>query len=166
MTAFEQGLKIRLALSSDAAAMCAVLNPLIEAGGTTANETPWSEDQMRGMIEGFGPRDFAFVAERGGRIIGFQYVEAHPALDPGTGDIASFVDIGEGRGGVGRALAARTLAEARTRGWRKLFAYIRADNTGGLAYYEHIGFRTIRTDPAVPLKNGTPVDRVAKLLSL
>lgn len=156
----------RPACPTDAPAMCAILNPLIEAGGTTANETPWSEDQMRGMIEGFGPRDFAFVAERDGRIIGFQYVEAHPALDPDTGDIASFVDIGEGRGGVGRALAARTLAEARSRGWRRLFAYIRADNAGGLAYYESVGFRTIRTDPAIPLKDGTLVTRVAKLLSL
>lgn len=166
MTASEQGLKIRLAVPIDSPAMCAVLNPLIEAGGTTANETPWSKDQMRGMIEGFGPRDFAFVAERDGRVVGFQYVEAHPDLDSDTGDIASFVAIGEGRGGVGSALAARTLAEARARGWRRLFAYIRSDNAGGLAYYERIGFRTIRTDPAVPLKDGTLVARVAKLLLL
>lgn len=156
----------RLATPADAAAICAVINPLIERGGTTANETPWTEDYVRDMLTGFGSRDFCHVAEDAERVLGFQYVEAHPDLDPDTGDIASFAAIDAAGRGVGKALAAATIAEAKRRGWAKLFAYIRADNTGGLAYYESIGFRTEWVDEKRPLKSGALIDRVAKLRSL
>ena len=150
----------------DAPALCAVINPIIEKAGTTAYEEPCDPTYFEAMIAGFGPRDFLHVAEAQGRIVGFQICERHPELPDDTGDIASFVALDMVGTGVGQMLAAKTLAEARARGWRKLFAYIRGDNTGGLAYYDRIGFRTIRTDPGVPLKDGTPVDRVAKRLSL
>ncbi|MEL6792028.1 MAG: GNAT family N-acetyltransferase [Pseudomonadota bacterium] len=159
-------MKTRLVTPEDAAAICAVINPLIERGGTTANETPWTADYVTEMLDDFGPRDFMHVAEEEGRIVGFQYVEIHPDLDEDTGDIASFAAIDAAGRGVGKALAAATFAEAKRRGWAKLFAYIRADNTGGLAYYESIGFRTVWIDEKRPLKSGALVDRVAKLKSL
>ena len=157
---------IRLAKLTDAPALCAVINPLVERGGTTANETPWTVAYAEDILNSFGPRDFCHVAEEDGRVIGFQYVETHPDLDEDTGDIASFAAIDAAGRGVGKALAAATCAEAKARGWAKLFAYIRADNTGGLAYYESIGFRTIYVDEKRPLKSGTLVDRIAKLKSL
>ncbi|MEL7464083.1 MAG: GNAT family N-acetyltransferase [Pseudomonadota bacterium] len=159
-------MNIRPAVVEDAAAICAVINPLIERGGTTANETPWTESQVRDMLAGFGPRDFMHVAEDADGVLGFQYVEAHPDLDEDTGDIASFAAIDAAGRGVGKAMAAATFAEAKRRGWTRLFAYIRADNTGGLAYYQSIGFRTIRVDEAQPLKSGAVVDRVAKVRAL
>lgn len=156
---------IRLATLADAPGICAVINPLIERGGTTANETPWTVAHAEEILNSFGPRDFCHVAEDGGRIIGFQYVETHPDLDDDTGDVASFAAIDAAGRGVGKALAAATFAEAKVRGWAKLFAYIRADNTGGLAYYESIGFRTVLIDEKRPLKSGALVDRVGKLKS-
>lgn len=160
------GVLIRSAIMSDAPAICDVINPLIERGGTTANETPWTVAYAEKLLSGFGPRDFCFVAVAADRIVGFQYVEAHPDIDDDTGDIASFAAMDSAGKGVGKALAAATFTEAKMRGWAKLHAYIRADNAGGLAYYESIGFRTVRVDENRPLGNGTRVDRIAKLKSL
>ena len=157
---------VRLAVPADAASLCSILNPLIERGGTTANETVWPVEKMRRMLDGFGPRDFCHAAEAEGRVVGFQYVEAHPDLDPDTGDVATFVAAEAAGRGVGRALASASFREAKSRGWLRLHAYIRADNAGGLSYYNRIGFRTARVDEARPLRDGTPVDRVAKLLTL
>lgn len=157
---------IRHARPEDAEAMCAVINPIIARGGTTAHEAPWSPERMRELTENLEPGAFTLVAEAAGRVVGYQYVEPHPELDEDTGDIASFVAIDAAGMGVGRALAAATFAEARKNGLKRLHAYIRADNAGGLAYYESIGFRTIRVDAGVPLKNGTRVDRVAKIAEL
>jgi hypothetical protein len=39
---------------------------------------------------------------------------------------------------------------------------IRADNIGGNAFYDRIGFVYHRVQRAVPLKDGTPVDRINK----
>jgi hypothetical protein len=41
-------------------------------------------------------------------------------------------------------------------------ATIRADNTGGLAYYAKMGFETYGITKDVPLLDGTPVDRINK----
>ena len=157
---------VRHVTRADAAALCDVINPIIAKGGTTAHEDPHDTAYFEAKIDALGPRDFFHVAEADGRIVGMQYVQSHPDIDPDTGDIASFVSLDAAGTGVGKALAAATFREAKARGWRELHAYIRADNTGGLAYYESIGFETIRVDENRPLKSGTRVDRIAKLKSL
>lgn len=159
-------LTIRPARREDASALAAILNPIIARGGTTAYEEPVTGAYFEAIIDGLDPREIFNVAEAEGRIVGFQQVEAHEGLAEDVGDVATFVAIDAARGGIGGALAARTVAEARAKGWRALHACIRADNAGGLAFYERIGFRTDRIDPAVPLKDGTPVDRVRKLMKL
>lgn len=64
--------------------------------------------------------------------------------------------------GVGTTLFAATLAAAEERNIEVINATIRADNTGGLAYYEKMGFRTYNMLEKVPLNDGTPVDRIQK----
>lgn len=161
-----EAVSIRLARPSDAAAMAALINPIIAKGGTTALEEPLDALHFERRIAGFPARDFAHVALDGDRLVGFQFVEAHQDLPDDMGDIATFVALGAARRGVGRALCAATFAEAKARGWRAVFAYIRADNAGGLAFYEKIGLRTDRIDEAVPLKTGAPVDRIGKVKAL
>ena len=157
---------VRHVSRADASALCDVINPIIEKGGTTAHEDPHDAAYFETKIGALGPRDFFHVAEAGGRVVGMQYVQSHPDIDPDTGDIASFVALDAAGMGVGKALAEATFAEAKRRGWTSLFAYIRGDNEGGLAYYESIGFRTVKVDEKRPLKDGTLVDRIAKLKSL
>jgi ribosomal protein S18 acetylase RimI-like enzyme len=64
--------------------------------------------------------------------------------------------------GVGTALFAASRTLAADLGVVAINATIRADNRGGLAYYEKMGFRTYRTLEAVKLQDGRAVDRILK----
>lgn len=157
-------IEVRPARAEDAAGLCELLNAIIRIGGTTALEEPMD---VHGFREYFidGPRALAcFVAvERdGGQRLGFQALDRHPELPPDWADIATFARAQPKVPGVGTALFAATRARARALGLRAINATIRADNAGGLAYYTKMGFEDYRVDPAVPLRDGTPVDRLFK----
>ena len=131
--------------------MCDVLNPLIEAGGTTALRTPFTADRM---TEVYVLRDALIscsVADQDGRILGFQSLEwsapKHDPLPEGWGVIATFARIDGNKRGVGRALFARTLEEARKAGVPTIDATIRHENTGGQIYYGKMGFQDWTSGP-------------------
>ncbi|SFI11074.1 GNAT family N-acetyltransferase [Albimonas pacifica] len=154
---------VRRATPEDAPAMAAILNALIRIGGTTAYEDPLDAAYLAGKT-----RDpaFAHVAlDPAGAVIGFQWIEPDDA-DPDLAIIASFVAPGTAQRGVGSALFPHTRAEAVRRGYREIDATIRADNAGGLAYYARQGFVDVAVAPGVPLKDGTPVDRISRRLAL
>jgi GNAT superfamily N-acetyltransferase len=88
------------------------------------------------------------------------------ALPPGWAAIASFVKVGLTGQGIGRSLFAATTAAARAAGITTIDATIRADNRSGLTFYSALGFRDYAAIPAVPLRNGTPVDRIRKRFDL
>ena len=83
-----------------------------------------------------------------------------------AGDYTHFVAPGTAQRGVGSALFPHTRAEAARRGYREIDATIRADNAGGLAYYARQGFVDVAVHAGVPLKDGTPVDRISRRLAL
>ena len=157
---------IRPATHADAPALATILNPIIERGGTTAYEDPVDEAYFQSMIAGLGPHDTLFVAEVDGRVVGYQLLEASPKLPEGIASIASFVAIDTAAKGIGQAMAATTIRAAKAAGWTEIDATIRADNAAGLAYYSRVGFADHQVFRSVPLKDGTPVDRIAKRLSL
>ena len=153
---------IRPAAPSDAAELAELLNAIIVRGGTTAFETPFSPG---GLSEAYltGPTAHCcFVAEADGRIAGFQTLGTQPFLPAHIGDIATFTRLGSTQGGVGSALFAATTTRARELGLTAINATIRADNSGGLTFYTRMGFIDHEIVRGVPLKNGTPVDRIRK----
>ncbi len=159
---------IRPGRPADAAPLTRLLNEIIAAGGTTAMEEPLTQD---GFADYFltGPEVFCCqVAEDAatGEPLGFQAVCRYPDLPPGWGDIATFVRRAPRLPGIGTALFPHTVAAAKACALVAINAAIRADNVGGLAYYEKIGFRTYRTLAGVPLGDGTPVDRILKRYDL
>jgi len=85
-----------------------------------------------------------FLAETAaGEIVGFQSVDqwtkVFHSMDH-VGQLGTFV-VREWRGrGVGRELAAHTLAFARGVGYEKLVIYVRASNQGAQAFYAGLGF--------------------------
>lgn len=143
--------------------LAAMLNEIIELGGTTAFQEEFSDDAF---VDGFiaaGTCICCFVAvDRQGAPAGFQALTRHPALPRDWGDIATFVRVGATGQGVGSALFARTARFAGTQALAAINATIRADNIGGLRYYDRMGFETFRIDHAVPLADGTLVDRISK----
>lgn len=156
---------IRPARPDDAAEMAALLNEIIAIGGTTAYEDPFDEAAMRESYVTAPSLICCTVAESDGVILGFQGLFRPLPDDPLPADwasIATFARIGRAGGGVGRALFTETLRLARANGVATIDATIRADNASGLGFYSRMGFRDYGRLIGVPLKDGTPVDRVRK----
>ncbi|MEP5761058.1 MAG: GNAT family N-acetyltransferase, partial [Litoreibacter sp.] len=58
-----------------------------------------------------------------------------------------------------------TKIKARGQGVSVINAKIRADNAPGLAYYTKMGFLDHDVKRGIPLKDGTPIDRIIKLFT-
>jgi L-amino acid N-acyltransferase YncA len=157
---------IREATAGDGAQMCALLNEIIEIGGTTAAEEVLSLATFHAHYfenEGFV---CLFVAELDGEILGFQKLNQLDGVSKDIGDIATFSRVNNKVKGVGRALFERTKGAARDAGFSQINARIRADNVPGMGYYAAIGFTPFDVVKGVPLKDGTPVDRMLKRFEL
>lgn len=156
-------IKIRRATSQDAAALCEILNEIIAIGGTTALETPYTASQLNEEFISGPDCIFCMIAETAdGTALGFQTLLRDSALPDGWGDIGTFTRRAARVPGVGTALFQHTNKAARELGISTINATIRADNYSGIPFYEKMGFATYKIAKAVPLKDGTPVDRVSK----
>lgn len=142
--------------------MAGVLNAIIAIGGTTAHERPKGAGQVCTDYIA-GPDVLScFVAEDGGRLLGWQSV----GLWKGDPHIGTFVQPGLQARGIGAALFAATRAALVKAGTRHIIAHIRADNVPGLAYYARIGFSDIGADPDFALSDGRKVGRIHRRLDL
>ena len=159
---------VRPTTDADIPALTALINRIIAIGGTTAYEDPFSEAELAAKLlkdarlvcchTAFDPTD--------GAPAGYQVLKTHPELAAGWGDIATFARAEPKLPGVGTALFAATAAFAREHGITAINATIRADNAAGLAHYAKMGFEDYAVTEAVPLRDGTPVDRISKRLTL
>ena len=161
---------IRPANVTDAADMVAVLNPIIAAGGTTAHQRPFDEARMRDQYIAPSDNVSCMVAELDGTVIGFQSLvwpdEDDDLFTQRWAFIASFVASEAAGKGVGQKLFAATKEAATAAGVRTIDATIRADNVPGLKYYTGLGFADYDRRVAVPLRDGTVVDRIRKRYDL
>ncbi len=157
---------IRPATRPDAPEMQAIQNAIIRIGGTTAYEEPQSPEVFaHGYLT--GPDALScHLAEKDGRVIGFQVLGWNADLPDGWADIGTFVDPAVQRSGAGAALFAASVTVARARGITTLNATIRVDNVPGLGYYARRGFVDYDADPEYRLSNGTRVGRVHKRFDL
>lgn len=139
-------MRIRRAEPADAAAMDAVLTPILEGWGSTRPRG--AAVVLRHYIA--HPVSLAcHVAEDGERVVGFQSLKRAAPGNPydlpvGWGIIGTYVTAGAAGTGVGRALFAASLEAALAAGLDRIDATIGATNAEGLAYYEAMGFRTWR----------------------
>ncbi len=158
-------LTVRDVCPEDAPELAELLNAIIARGGTTAFEVPFTADTLRDEYL-IGPHMISCVVavdEATGRLEGFQLLgDFGDPRAAGTGDIGTFVRVDGKQRGVGSALFAATCANARAAGVTTISAQIRADNSGGLTFYGKQGFVDHDVAPAVPLADGTPVDRIYK----
>ncbi len=150
-------LTTRPATPADAPAMCDLLNAIIAAGGTTAHKTPFDSDRMINHYIDSPRRLSCTVALEAAELMGFQSLAyADPTWQgPGKlpedwGIIASFVRMGQQGKGIGGKLFTATKAAAIAAGLRHIDATIRKENTGGIIYYERMGFVDyVETDQTV-----------------
>jgi very-short-patch-repair endonuclease/L-amino acid N-acyltransferase YncA len=160
-------LTVRPVGADDAAELADLLNAVIAAGGTTALQEPFTPEALDAAYL-TGPNvHCCFVAEdEDGTLLGFQTLGRYPGLPEDVGDIATFARVGGTQRGIGSALFAATAQRAAELGLSAINATIRGDNTGGLTFYAKQGFADHAVTPGVPLKDGTPVDRVHKRFAL
>lgn len=145
--------------------MADILNEIIAEGGTTALTVPVSPDDFAEWIS--HDRSAWHVAEtENGRVVGFQWIEPSGELPPDAAEIATFARTGQTGLGIGSALFHATKTAARDLGYTWIRANIRADNVGGLAYYQSRGFEDYGRIEGYVMENGQTVDKVLKRFEL
>ncbi|WP_298840899.1 GNAT family N-acetyltransferase [uncultured Roseobacter sp.] len=154
---------VRRAGDMDARDMADLLNAIIRKGGTTAFTNEVTADTLRGWFRQAPDRSAWHLAEdQDGGVLGFQSIEPHRDLPPEACDIATFVKVGQTGLGIGSRLFEASRSAARDFGYSWINATIRADNAGGLAYYQSRGFETYAQHKDQALANGMVVDKVSK----
>ncbi|WP_136636069.1 GNAT family N-acetyltransferase [Pseudooceanicola onchidii] len=156
---------IRRAGALDGAAMAELLNEIIRAGGTTAITQEVKRDDLTARFD--TPKSVWNLAEdETGVLLGFQYVTPL-ASEPGlVAEIATFARVGQTGLGIGSKLFEATKADCIAIGYDWIRANIRADNTGGLAYYQSRGFEDYGRIEGYRMDNGQVVDKVLKRYDL
>lgn len=133
---------IRNAKPDDAAEIERILLGIIDHGGLTALTKDKIASAVCSKIPDYVAKGVFIVAQTD-RLIGFQYMNPYPGASAHVGDIATFAEIGLRKTGIGRAMFEETKRQAREKGFRKITARIRGDNTDGRAYYPKMGFREV-----------------------
>lgn len=135
----------RTALASDAKSITEIVNPIIESGRYVILDSAFSVSDQSFFIQYFPVNGVFLVAEDhdSKTVLGYQTVEPYAsysrALDH-VGIITTYVDEKHHRQGIATSLFASTLDIARSRGFEKLVAQVRADNEVALHTYLKHGF--------------------------
>jgi phosphinothricin acetyltransferase len=140
----------------DVPAMTAVYRHYVENSTATFDTSPPSETAM--ASQKFGPMVEAghplLVAERDGRLLGYAYASVYrprPAYRFTCEDTVYCAPDALGQG-VGTALLARVIDEARAFGFRQMIGVITAESEGSIRLHERLGFRVVGTYEAVGFK--------------
>lgn len=159
-------LTVRPAVAFDARQMADLLNEIIRVGGTTAITRELTAEDMKDRMAR-SIRSAWHVAETpDGDIVGFQWIDQIDSLPPEAASIATFARVGRTGLGIGSALFRATEQAARDLGYIWINADIRADNEGGLIYYQSRGFEDYARKTGIRLDDGTVVDKVLKRYDL
>lgn len=144
-----------------------ILNAIVSAGGTTALTNELSRDELGGWLLADPDKAAWQVVETdAGEILGFQWIGPFGELPPEACEIGTYVKTGQTGLGIGSKLFDATKAAARTMGYDWIRAIIRADNSGGLAYYQSRGFEDYAVLKGVRLDDGSYVDKRCKRFDL
>ena len=158
---------VRPAISLDASSMADLLNAIIKVGGTTAITTQVSgKDLAEWMAKNDGRTAWHVAVNETEQVVGFQWIAPHPNLPAEACDIATLVQIGQTGLGIGSKLFEATRQAAKAMGYTWINANIRADNEGGLIYYQSRGFAEYGRIENYTLDNGQTVSKILKRYDL
>lgn len=144
-----------------------LLNEIIAIGGSTALITPLSREEISGWLLGDPECSTWHVAmDAEGQVLGFQWIGPFGNLPPEACEIGTFVKAGRMGLGIGSKLFEATKTAAYALGYTWINAEIRADNEGGLAYYQSRGFEDYGRKDGVVLEDGSEVTKVLKRYNL
>ena len=152
---------------SDFDALADILNPLIDDGSSTAISSNVTGRLLADWrAKGGENAHWTVAVENGLRCVGFQWIQAKADLPKDVADIATFIQMGEAKRGIGGLLFKQTLGAAKALGYKAINANIRADNVSGLGYYAKLGFEDHAYIKDMELNDGRIVDKVIKRYAL
>ncbi|WP_299684639.1 GNAT family N-acetyltransferase [uncultured Tateyamaria sp.] len=161
-------INVRPAIALDAASMARLLNDIISEGGTTAITKPVTSDDIQERMDADDSKTAWHVAVNDAEeVVGFQWIApGGDYLPDDAAEIATFVQIGQTGLGIGSKLFNATRQAAKAFGYRWINANIRADNEGGLIYYQSRGFQDYGRIEDYVMDNGETVDKILKRYDL
>jgi len=138
---------IREASHTDRDAVWSIFNAVVADGDTYAFDPDTSREEA--LAYWFQPGAHTYVAEDAGRIVGTYVLKANQVGLGSHVANAGFMVAAESRGaGVGRAMGAHCLAEARRLGFRAMqFNFVVSTNQTAIRLWERLGFRVVGTLP-------------------
>ena len=135
---------IRRATAADAPGIVAIVKAIVAEHVYSAIDRPFTVEGELAYLQSLSEREGIFVAETAARrMVGFQSIDQWTKLFHSmdhVGQLGTFVSSKWRGRGVGRQLAVHTLAFARSAGYEKLVVFVRASNTGAVAFYAALGF--------------------------
>jgi len=134
---------IRPATQADAAAIWAIIEPVIRAGETYTLDRDMSENDA--LAYWFGADKETFVAEEGGVVLGTYYLRANQAGGGNHVCNAGYMTGAAATGrGVARAMCLHSLDHARARGFRAMqFNFVVSSNVRAVGLWQSLGFEVV-----------------------
>ena len=134
---------IRPATQADAAAVWAIIEPVIRAGETYALDRDMRERDA--LAYWFGAGKEVFVAEAGGTILGTYYLRANQAGGGAHVCNAGYMTSAAATGrGVARAMGLHSIDHAKARGFRAMqFNFVVGTNVRAIGLWRSLGFEVV-----------------------
>lgn len=136
-------MQIRRATMNDAAAIAAIVMPVIRAGETYTLDREMREADA--LAYWLSPEKETFVAEADGAILGTYYIKANQAGGGAHVCNCGYMTASAAAGrGVARAMCAHSLAHAKALGYRAMqFNFVVSTNARAVALWEGMGFGVV-----------------------
>lgn len=137
-------LSIRQAVPGDAESISALMSIIARERIHSAIDTAWTAAEQRAYLENLPRTGAIFLATNGPELAGIQTLEHWSQLASmrHAGQIGTFLHPNFRRRGLGAQLFSRTREFARSAGYVKLIAQVRASNTHAQHFYIHLGFES------------------------
>ena len=155
--------RVRLATAADAEVICGIYNQGIEDRVATLETELRTPEERRQWLAGRSPRHPVIVAEStDGRVAGWASLNVFNPRETyrHVADISVYVERGFRGKGVGIILLTRLVELGREHGFRKLVLSAFPTNTGGMALYTKLAFRTVGIYKEQGMLDGRWVDTV------
>ena len=155
--------RVRLATAADAEAICRIYNQGIDDRVATLETELRTTEERRRWLAGRSPRHPVIVAENGnGEVVGWGSLNVFNPREAYrfVADFSVYVERSWRGKGVGRVLLERLIELARAHGFHKMVLSAFPTNTGGMALYEKLGFRTVGIYREQGMLDGQWVDTI------
>lgn len=136
-------MRIRSATPADAAAIAAIIMPVIRDGSTYALDPDLSEADA--LAYWTAPDKTVFVAHEEGRILGTYHIRANQAGGGAHVCNCGYMTAAAATGrGVARAMCEHSLRHARARGYRAMqFNFVVSTNDRAVRLWQSLGFAIV-----------------------